>query len=78
MDPASEKWVASRLFVVTAPDIQRERQFGRTSQIERNTPAFDRSAVDVAPLDVKKPAAVCGLIEAIGGLERPSPSDDLG
>jgi hypothetical protein len=60
------------------PDVKRERQFGRTSQIERHVPLFDHSAVDVAPLAIEKPTAGCGLIEAISGLDGPSPSDELG
>jgi len=65
LDPASEKWVASRLFVVTARRISSgSANSDVPGQLERNTPAFDHSAVDVAPLDVKKPAAVCGLIES--------------
>ena len=71
--------MASRLFVVTARRISSgSANSDVPGQLERNTPAFDHSAVDVAPLDVEEPAAGCGLIEAIGGLERPGPSDDLG
>jgi len=45
------------------PDVERERQLGRTSQIERHSPLFDHSAVDIAPLDIEKPRPFAGLPE---------------
>ena len=52
-------------------DVERESDFGRVGEVERDAAAFDHSAVDIAPFDIKKTVSRRGRAEAIrdlGGL----------
>jgi hypothetical protein len=59
-------------------DVEGESDFARIGEVERDAAAFDHSALDIAPFDIKKTVSRRGGAKAIRDLGGLAPFEGLG